>query len=357
MNFKTLSDETLILSTKKAVHFETTATTNVVRHFKEIFDRDLYLKRGYSSMYLMARDEFGYDNSSAIRRTNALELALAVPAVLGKIDRGEMCLQSAADIQSFLNKERGRKKAYSLEQKVELVDACSGLSCLSVQVELAKRNPDLDFKESKRFVAEDRMKITYTTKISTEQKLERIKELRSHVNPYMSRDELIDYIAEIALDAIDPIRKDQRAERREAKKREVQNGKACEVAFGEAMKDLKIREEIVSEAGEIQLEVEFEKAAEAKVSVPKQTRARSPSVRGDRLIRKSNAGQGCIFVDSLTGRRCGSKYQEQRDHVVEFSRGGSNEPENFQILCAKHNRFRWRQRSASQVRDLQLAYG
>jgi hypothetical protein len=321
------------------------------------------LKRGFSSMYLMAKVEFGYDNSSAIRRTNALELALAVPAVLEKIDRGEMCLQSAADIQSFLNKERGRKKTYSPDQKAELVNTCSGLSCLSVQVELAKRNPEIDFKESKRFVAEDRLKITYTTKVSTEEKLERIKALRSHVNPYMSREELVDYMAELTLDAIDPVRKDQRAETREAKNYAA---RTVEIRKGEAIDQLSIRDEVVGEAGEIQLAVVFENVPNSKqettltvphVSVPKLRRMRRPSAQSDRAIRKANAGTGCVYVDLTTGRRCGSNHQVQRDHLQEYSKGGSSEPENFQILCAKHNRYRWRQRSRSHVRCVQLAYG
>jgi hypothetical protein len=129
-----LTDEELVSKTHGAVRLETEAATNVVRHFTEIYVRDLYLARGFSSMYLMAVEEFGYDSSSALRRTHALELALAVPSVLDKIDQGKFCLQSAADIQTFLNKERGAKKTYSYEQKATLVEKYSGLSTRDVQI-------------------------------------------------------------------------------------------------------------------------------------------------------------------------------------------------------------------------------
>ena len=110
MNLKSLSDEALIASAQQTIRIETTATTNVVRHFREIFDRDLYLARGYGSMWMMAVKEFGYDRSSAQRRVNAMELSRVVPAVLEKIDQKKMCLQTAADIQTFLNLERAAKR-------------------------------------------------------------------------------------------------------------------------------------------------------------------------------------------------------------------------------------------------------
>ncbi|RYZ80078.1 MAG: HNH endonuclease, partial [Proteobacteria bacterium] len=60
---------------------------------------------------------------------------------------------------------------------------------------------------------------------------------------------------------------------------------------------------------------------------------------------KRNRGGGCEYVDAVSGRRCGSAHQLQRDHVQAYSRGGSNEAANLQILCAKHNRFLWRKAS------------
>jgi hypothetical protein len=368
-----LSDEDLLSNTHGAVHLETEATTNVVRHFKEIYVRDLYLARGFSSMYLMAVEEFGYDSSSALRRTHALELALAVPSVLEKIDQGELCLQSAADIQTFLNKERGAKKPYSSDLKAELVEKCSGLSSRDIQIELAGRNPDVRFHETKKMISKNQIRVTYVTRTTTEEKLERIKALRSHVNPYVSRDELLDYMAERTLDQIDPLRKAERAEKRTAKK--ARNERPAQAV----RLDLHVREEIVSEVGEIHYAVHFgdvwakgpESAFEpeedvveiscvtklnvayaaelSSVTALAKQRRRYVSAVSDRAVRKANGDLGCEFKDEQTGRRCSSKHQEQRDHILEFSKGGSNEPENLQIYCAKHNRYRWRTRSRSHV--------
>jgi hypothetical protein len=351
-----LSDDQLISNTHGAIKIETEATTNVVRHFYEIYSRDLYLARSYSSMYLMAMDEFGYDSSSALRRTHALELALAVPSILEKIDQGELCLQSAADIQTFLNKERGDKKIYTSEQKRDLVEVCLGLSTRKVQMELAGRNPEIRFIESKKIISKTQLRVTYVTKIATEEKLERIKTIRSHVNPYISRDELLDYMAERTLDQIDPLRKADRAEKREAKKPKREVGLPAQAVIMRPH----VREEIVSEAGEIQLAVDFVEvsavAMAGKFTLAK-PKTRYVSSRTSRLVRETNQIHGCAFVDVQTGRRCGSKHQEQLDHILEFSKGGLNEPGNLQIYCARHNRYRWKMRSKSHVKSKRRAYG
>ncbi len=335
MGFKNVSNDQLLELAKNSISTETGATTNVVRHFREIFDRELHLKLGYSSMFLMATKFFGYDGASAQRRVKAMELSIAVPNVLEKIDRDELCLQSAADIQTFLDQERGAKRAYSAAEKRALVQNCSGQSTRKIEIELASRNPTLDFKESKKFVAKDRLRVTHTISVSTEEKLERIKQLRSHVNPYMTREELLDYMAEVTLDAIDPVRKDaritKRAERK-VQKFEVPAPEVMPVVSAPELK-LEITEEVVSEGGEVQLVASFAK------------KSRYITATDDREVRRKNGGCGCDFVDPETGQRCGSTHQLQRDHIVEYSNGGSNDHENLQMYCAQHNRYRWRQRS------------
>lgn len=364
MTFKNVSNSDLITSTWNAIAVETSATTNVVRHFREIHDRELHLSSGFSSMFLMATKEFGYDRASAQRRVNAMELSLAVPSLLERIDAGELCLQSAADIQTFLNRERAEKKPYSVDQKRELVEVCSGLSTREVQIELAKRNPTLDFRESKKFVSADLLQITYTSAVKTEDKLERIRNILSHSRPYMNRIELIDYMAERTLDAIDPVRKLERAEKRLAAKA-IKASKAARVLLVPAQELRKVEtgaesvteepkvdgdaageevafEEVVSEAGEIQLVASFA------------ARSRYVKAAEDRKVRRKNGGRGCDYVDPETGRRCGSMHQLQRDHIVLYSHGGGNESENLRLYCAQHNRFRWRRRST--VRSDELDY-
>ncbi len=54
-------------------------------------------------------------------------------------------------------------------------------------------------------------------------------------------------------------------------------------------------------------------------------------------------GGCCSYVDSHSGRRCGSRFLLQLDHIVPFALGGSAEPGNLRLHCAAHNRFRHRE--------------
>ena len=54
-------------------------------------------------------------------------------------------------------------------------------------------------------------------------------------------------------------------------------------------------------------------------------------------------GGCCSYVDPHSGRRCGSRFLLELDHIVPFALGGSSEPGNLRVLCAAHNRFRHRE--------------
>ncbi len=51
----------------------------------------------------------------------------------------------------------------------------------------------------------------------------------------------------------------------------------------------------------------------------------------------------CSYVDPHSGRRCGSRFLLELDHIVPFALGGSAEPRNLRLHCAAHHRFRHRE--------------
>ena len=61
--------------------------------------------------------------------------------------------------------------------------------------------------------------------------------------------------------------------------------------------------------------------------------------------------QGCCsYVDRHSGRRCGSRYRLEIDHIVPFALGGGAEPANLRLRCEAHHRLRHAQRHGHPAR-------
>ncbi len=58
-------------------------------------------------------------------------------------------------------------------------------------------------------------------------------------------------------------------------------------------------------------------------------------------------GGCCSYVDPHSGRRCGSRFLLELDHIVPFALGGSAEPANLSLSCAAHHRLRHREYGSS----------
>ena len=71
---KKLSDQKLLENFSQIVHCERKAITQVVIHLAEIYDRRLYVREGYSSLFSYIKDKFNYSGSSAYRRIQAAKL-------------------------------------------------------------------------------------------------------------------------------------------------------------------------------------------------------------------------------------------------------------------------------------------
>ena len=54
-------------------------------------------------------------------------------------------------------------------------------------------------------------------------------------------------------------------------------------------------------------------------------------------------GGCCSYVDPHSGRRCGSRFLLELDHIVPFALGGSAEPGNLRVRCTAHHRLRHRE--------------
>ena len=262
-------------------------------------------------MFAFMRKLFGYCEPSAQLRINALRLMTDVPKVEAKISTGDISLTVAANIQSFLYAEKKSNRPYSQEAKLELIETCMNKSVREVQQEFVSRNPEIEKREVVRQTSDDRVRVSHSISTDLEAKLQRIKDLWSNVDPTMSRETLLDRMAEITLDKIDPVRKAHRA----AVRNRAQPADDC-----------------VTQAAS---------ASENSLHAHEVKRSRYIAADVKRAAFTKNSGQGCAFVSEATGQRCGSTFQLQVDHVEPYSKGGGHEPENLRLLCAQHNRWVW----------------
>ncbi|MEK7356355.1 MAG: HNH endonuclease signature motif containing protein, partial [Bdellovibrionota bacterium] len=200
--------------------------------------------------------------------------------------------------------------SYSKGEMFDLVSACEGKSSREVEKELATRNPEFIRRETVRAVDADNMRLSLTIKDDLWRKIERLKALRSHTNVSMKNEELLEWLVELGLDKADPVRKAERAADRK-------EGKQVSLPAPE---------------------VTPHQSSETDQPTP-HTRYIEASERHE--LAKTHS-DGCDFVDQKTGKRCGSQFLLQRDHIVLFSDGGANDAENLRWFCGPHNRLSYR---------------
>lgn len=310
-----LSPDQLLLATAQAVRQERLSTAEVVRHLQEISDRKLYLERGFSSLFDMVTRHFGYCASSAQRRIQSMRLVQQLPEVEAHLESGDLTLTAAASLQSLFCAEAKEDKQSSREEKLAAVQACLQKSTRDVERELAKRNPTALKRETTRVIAEDRFSLHFSVSAELEEKISRLKALLSHKNPKMENEELLQNLVDIALEKLDPVKK--------ALRREVRGQKAIKPKVRQALQ-------------------RAVQSSSDRNSLPAQVaRTRYIPAAEKGTVWRRNGHRGCEFVDSRTGRKCGSRHLLQMDHITPFSWGGENMADNLRVLCSQHNRLVW----------------
>ncbi len=322
MELAKLDDEMLLIETDRAVEHEKVAVLNVTRHFVEVYKRRLYLPQ-YTSLFDMLRRKYGFCEPSAQLRLNAVRLITDVPDVKQKIESGELSLTVAANIQSFLFKQKRQDREYSGDAKLELVETCINKSVASAKKEFARRDPEAVKRDVVRAVGEDRVRVSHSSSARLEENLAKIKMIWSHVDPNMSREDLLMRMSDIVLDRIDPDRKAAPAKKRAEDKVILKVDPLTATGDTDSLRSTEV--------------------AESREISTVRNRYITADARHD--VHLQNDERGCEFVNDVSGEVCGSKFQLQIDHVKPFSHGGSNESDNLRTYCAVHNRWIWRMRS------------
>lgn len=288
-----LNNEELEISLGVHVKNERLTLDRIYEHINEVFRRNLHLERGFSTMKEYLVKKWKYSERDAYRKIDGAKLLKDVPALAVEIKNGTINADKIGELsRAVREKEQATGIKVSALQKTELVALISGKSVSESQRELAKA---LDIKvkehEVKRFQKDDSVRL----EISVPRELfEQLKRCREHASNKIHQKNLPQTI-ESALKVL------------------------CEFY----MTENKLTEEADTTA----------EAPEQKLN-----KTITPKTRREVIARD----KCCQYKDPKSGQLCGSKYFEQVDHKTSQWAGGNHHPKNLQVLCANHNRFKYR---------------
>jgi len=323
-NPKKLDNENLLSRTRVLVQDEKNYTLAVLHHLREIESRELYLPRGYPSLFAFCVEFLGYEEGQAYRRIAAMRLLKELPELEKKVEQGAVSLTTLGKVHSFLREERKLKGSESQfktkAEKQELVERCAGKSKRETEQLLNSYFPGKVKPDSERPLSAEQVELRVTLDFQLVKKLHRLRSLWSHKVPNANYNELLNEMADQLLKKVDPEWIDKN------------NSQKGEPKIGHEK----------SGQGRVSGEANTRPPVSrfpAKVNSVSALQPRYISSVLRREVWRRDQGQ-CAYRDPVTGKRCASKYWVQIDHIRPVSRGGPSTAENLRLLCSSHNQWK-----------------
>lgn len=293
--FSKLSDEELESSLQFHVTSERKSLQIILDHIREVSRRELHLAKGFPDIkrYLMKR--YGYSEPAARRRVEAANILKDVPALAEKIQEGSICLSVIGELnRAIKEKESTSHEKVSAAQKTELVAMISGKSVAESQQNLAQAL-DIQIRdyEFQRVQKDESVRLELTASKELHEKLNQCRDLLSH-------------------------------------QIQQQHGNHTLASVIEILADLYLQKKISANNSK--------PTADSSIQNAKINKTLTPKTKREVLERD----QCCQFKDPKTGQVCGSRFLLQTDHKMSQWAGGNHELGNLQILCANHNRHKYR---------------
>lgn len=293
MDVTQLSNDAL-LSALSSMCFEGhKRTARLLLLLAEIEKRELHLDAGCASLYDFCTERLGMSEAAAYRRIAAARVVARFPALLARVERGELHLSTLVILRDHLTPTNVD----------ELVTAAVGKTTRQVAEMAAAMAPKPDVPSKIRRVvhaetataarvaplAPDRYKVQLTVSSELRKKLEHASDLMSHSNPKGDLAIVLDAALDLLIEHLEKTRR----------------------AKTDRPRDAVPAAEVVTDG-----------------AIPRQLR-REVFARD---------GRQCTFV-SEDGHRCRAKRFLQLDHAVPRALGGTNTLDNLRVLCGPHNRL------------------
>lgn len=314
----------------------------ILEHIREVDSRRLYLEKAYSSIYEYLTKELHYSGSAAMRRLEAARLLRDVPQVASRIQEGSLNLSQIGELsRAIKEKEKIIGDKITSLQKQELVEMVSGKTTQETQHELSKML-DLPVKsiDTQRVQKDESVRLELTLSKEQYEKLIQCKDLSAHIllqgNGSVSISEVIEFLANQYLDEkfkkSKSVSQSKSTEENQFRKSDKQNQKSKQI---KSVKISPIFE--MAAVGSSQKDQAHSKSAILTTDAVVIRKSVTPKLR--RMVFRRD--KCCQYVDSKTGKKCGSSFALQIDHKFPKWAGGENSLPNLQLLCSQHNRGKY----------------
>ena len=284
-----LSDDSLLDELHSFTARDRKTTAGLLARIGETARRRLYAERGYPSMTSYCIRELRFSEDAARKRVQVARKGWLFPVIFEAIADGRVHLSGMNLLVPFIDEEN----------VLELIEAASHKTYRQIQLYLAERYPQPEPEESVRDaaphlrsrsmvkpIAPGRYVVQFTIDEDDYERLEYALQLMSHRNPRGS----LAFLNRVALEL---------------------------------------------------LIAELENEKLGATDDPRDGEGTSSGRHIPRAVRRAvwkRDGGACTYV-SPTGRRCGSRWMLEFDHIHEFARGGEATVDNVRVLCRAHNQL------------------
>ncbi len=293
MMLNELKDDQLEKALLHLTSEERRCTAAVLEHLREVEERKLFARRGYSSLFSYCTDYLGYSEGAASRRIGSMRLLKECPEMKKEVTEGALSLSNVAKAASFFRQEKKQNKIYSKVEKTEILNSLSGKSQKEAETTLIKLSPQsAQIQERQRVINDELTELRMTIDMKTSKRLDRLRQLK----PEMSLAELLNWMVSRCLKQIDPLNKPKSLPQRSSEKVQTFSTKKVE-----PLRKVLTRKQ----------KYEVWKKAEGK----------------------------CQFTDHRSKRKCQSHAGLEIDHVQPLILGGSDQFSNLRLLCRAHHKL------------------
>jgi hypothetical protein len=327
-----LSDRELLQSAKTAVNKERSALFEVLQHLIVIEDRKIFALN-HSSLFSYVTEEMAYSESSAQRRISAARLLRVCPEVGPAVVAGRLNLCNLSQAATFFRMEKKRGEAVTLERKLEVLRHLDGKSARAGLQYLLSLSPEHEKlkakrKSSMRPVGGGMTAVTFYAEENRMKKLKKVQSLMAHTVRNGDFGDVVERMADIVIEKLDPFEKAKRARaRKEKQKKQADEKKQSRTSDRMTTVSFFSSIEVDPVTGETQECFPMDELLE-------RSRYVEADVRNEVYLRDSN---GCTWMNEK-GERCGSFHGLELDHdPIPFALGGANTADNLTLRCYVHN--------------------